>query len=666
MDNRQDRINHINQRLNELPKGTLTYKNINGKAQPYLQWTDGGRSKSVYIKVSERERILLELEERRSLMEELELLKLYEDKIISILKRNPYMAGRSAIGTQSFESIISNNRLYVDKTEFLTSWWKQGNHITLVTRPRRFGKTLLMDTVSCFFSNKYEGKSELFEKLSVWKNPDMRQYQGRYPVIFVSFLNVHGRSFKEAILGMGSTIAMVYRQHDYLMDSDKLTEQDKNKYQDIMTMLGYGFKSGATTEYIHACENSLRELSELLTKHFSKKTIILVDEYDTPLNEAYVQGFWNEMCIFMREVFSSLFKNNPCLERGLITGITRVAKESLFSGLNNLEVCSIFSDKYAECCGFTEQEVFDILDCHNMDEKQKIKDNYDGFTIGGITDIYNPWSISCYLDEREILPYWVNSGGMGLVSDIMKHSNPSMKKDLETLISGGSIHKSLDENMIFAELDKDENTLWMLLVMAGYLRADNVIKDHYITCDLSITNRETIYGFRKMIRAWFNSKSGSYNDFCDELLRGDVEGMNYYFEDVVYDMISVYDTGNKQSARIPERFYHGLVLGLMVELRDKYRITSNRESGFGRYDIMLFPLVDNLDGIIIEFKVRNPKTESSLEVTARNGLAQIDEKNYQSELIACGIPENKIRKYAFAFEGKEVFILDNRLSDSII
>ncbi len=491
----------------------------------------------------------------------------------------------------------------------------------------------------------------------MWKNPDMRQYQGRYPVIFISFINVSGRTFEEAVLGMGSTIAMVYRQHDYLMDSDKLTGQDKNKYQDIMTMLDYGFRSGVTTEYIQACESSLRTLSELLTKHFSKKTIILVDEYDTPLNEAYVRGYWNEMCIFMRELFSSLFKYNPCLERGLITGITRVAKESLFSGLNNLEVCSIFSDKYADCCGFTEQEVFDILDCHDMDEKQRIKDNYDGFTIGGITDIYNPWSISCYLDERQILAYWVNSGGMGLVSDIMKKGSAVMKEDLEVLISGGSVSKTLDENITFTELDRDENTLWMLLVMSGYLRADNVQKEHLITCDLSITNRETVFGFRKMIRAWFNSESGSYNDFCNELLRGDVEGMNYYMSDIVPDMISIYDVGNKPSSRVPERFYHGLVLGLMVELRDKYRITSNRESGFGRYDIMLLPLVDKLDGIIIEFKVRNPKTEGSLDVTARNGLAQIEEKNYQAELVAQGIPESRIRKYAFAFEGKEVLII---------
>jgi hypothetical protein len=393
-----------------------------------------------------------------------------------------------------------------------------------------------------------------------------------------------------------------------------------------------------------------------MSKHFGKKAIVLIDEYDTPLQEAYLNGFWDELVSFTRNLFNSTFKTNPFLERGLMTGITRVSRESMFSDLNNLKVVSTTSDEYATSFGFTEKEVFDSMDEMGMTNRAEAKEWYDGFTFGHTRDIYNPWSIINYLDERCAKPYWVNTSSNGLVNRLVRKGNSEIKIDIEKLMNGESIHKCIDEQIVYGELDITRDAIWSLMVASGYLRLDNAVTCEKTECDLSITNREVLSMFRKMVTDWFRTEDDSYNEFIKALLVADLEAMNEFMNRVSESIFSSFDTGKNPSRTQPERFYHGFVLGLMVDLQGRYVITSNRESGYGRYDIMLEPQNDKDDAIIIEFKVMSTRREKNLEETVQAALQQIEEKDYARQLIDKGIPAERIRRYGFAFEGKTVLI----------
>ena len=559
-----------------------------------------------------------------------------------------------AIGKQSFESVIENDNFYVDKTLFIREWWDSDDSVTLITRPRRFGKTLNMDMIKCFFSNEYKNRGDLFEGLDIWKDEKYRELQGTYPVIFLSFAEIKQNNYNDAVEKIKRIICEVCQQFDFLKNWDGLTETEKKNISNI----SYDMSDVMAQDLI-------KNMSNYLSRYYGKKVIILLDEYDTPMQEAYVNGYWEELVAFTRSLFNSTFKTNPYLERAIMTGITRVSKESIFSDLNNLKVITVTNEEYSKCFGFTEKEVFDALDEQGISgEKEKVKLWYDGFTFGKSKDIYNPWSIINFLDEKNYKTYWADSSSNGLINSLVKTGSSYIKMMMETLLKGETIDVPIDEQIVFSQLDYSEDAVWSLMLASGYLK---VISSDKLTGDrtksvmykLALTNFEIKLMFEDMILRWFSPAKNETNEFIKALICGDIESMNAYMNKVALKTISYFDTGNVPSDEEPERFFHGFVLGLMVDQSENYIITSNRESGFGRYDIMLEPKdkqSQKYPGIVIEFKVINPRKENSLEETVEAALKQIEEKNYDAELINRGVKEENIHHYGFAFKSKEVLI----------
>lgn len=364
-----------------------------------------------------------------------------------------------------------------------------------------------------------------------------------------------------------------------------------------------------------------------------------------PLLEAYTDGYWSEMIGTCRQLFHSTFKENPYYARALITGVTKVSKNSLFSDLNNLETDTVTCEAYSDCFGFTEQEVMDALKCQNMDTMHDVKEMYDGFIFGKQKDMYNPWSICNYMRSGELQSYWINTSSNKLIGEIIRRHPVRSKHEIEQLMAGEIIHKEINENVTFQYLDGDENSLWSLFLAVGYIKAENVVKQGESTwCDMSVTNREVMGMFRYEILAMFENGNAVYNDFTKALLSHRMEDLNDILLDIAYTSMSYFDVGKCPPERTSENFYRGLVLGLIVSLRDQYRIVSNRESGQGRYDIAMYPLERNKDAFIMEFKVFDAKKERSLEQTAANALKQIEEKNYEADLIAADIGRGQIYK----------------------
>ena len=555
-----------------------------------------------------------------------------------------------SIGIQGFSDLREQDCFFVDKTNFIKEWWGKRDVVTLITRPRRFGKTLNMSMLDCFFSNKYANRADLFEGLSIWQDETYRKLQGTYPVIFLSFAAVKAGNLEDAKTQIKQEITRLYWENRNLMKEDIFGEDERELY----------YRTTVKMDDVTA-QDSLRNLSVWMERYYGKKVIILLDEYDTPMQEAYVQGYWDEFTSFVRSLFNASFKTNPYLERAIMTGITRVSKESIFPDLNNLRVVTTTSNLYADCFGFTEEEVFAALDEYGMsDKKDEVKQWYDGFTFGEHRDIYNPWSITNYLDEHRLYPYWASTSSNGLVSRLIRTASADVKEKMEDLLRGQAITVNFDEQIVYNQLDDNEEAIWSLLLASGYLKVQN-IDYRGITLEpwytLDITNIETLSMFMTMFRGWFKNKDANYNDFVKALLKGSLKEMNIYMNDVALATFSSFDTGKKPSEKSqPERFYHGFVLGLLVELRDRYQIRSNRESGYGRYDVMLTPVTEVDDAIVIEFKVHEPDEEKSLQDTVRTALDQIKEKNYDAELLLQGIPADRICHYGFAFEGKKVLI----------
>ena len=555
-----------------------------------------------------------------------------------------------SIGIQDFEKIRKNHCFYVDKTSFIKEWWDAKDDVTLITRPRRFGKTLNISMMECFFSNRYKERSDLFKGLFIWEYEEYRELQGTYPVISLSFASVKEKSYTETIYKIFQIITQLYNEFSFLTEGDLLNEKEKAYYQSI-------------DEYMTETTASMavHSLCIYLSRYYGKKVIILLDEYDTPMQEAYVHGYWEDLVSFTRTLFNATFKTNPYMERAIMTGITRVSKESIFSDLNNLEVITTTSEKYRDCFGFTENEVFQALEQFDLSkERDEVKHWYDGFTFGEQSDIYNPWSIINYLDKKKFQPYWANTSSNSLVGKLIQEGSPDIKKTMEDLLVGKTLVTEIDEQIVFNQLDYDRRAIWSLLLASGYLKVVNLTfnkaRNRY-SYELVLTNNEVLFMFQNMIDGWFSSRTENYSEFITMLMQNDIEGMNYYMNEISLQMFSYFDTGTQPSARShPEKFYHGFVLGLMVELRNRYVITSNRESGFDRYDIMMEPLHGEDDAIVIEFKVFNPQKEQSLSDTLTSALAQIEEKQYEQTLVAKGIQKQRIRKYGFAFEGKNVLI----------
>ena len=572
------------------------------------------------------------------------------------------MARTVGIGIQDFAKVITNNCFYVDKTDFIREWWERKDDVTLITRPRRFGKTLNMSMLEQFFSVDYAGRGDLFQGLSVWKDEKYRQLQGTYPVISLSFARVKEMNYPDTREKICEILRNLYIKHTFLKESQALTDADRAYYDRILE------PEISNTD----ATSALYQLSDYLYRYYGKKVIILLDEYDTPMQEAFVGGFWEEAVAFMRSLFNSTFKTNPWLERAVMTGLTRISKESIFSDLNNLKVVTTTSDEYATSFGFTEEEVFAALEeCGLSEKKADVKCWYDGFIFGEHRDIYNPWSIINFLDTGKLGTHWANTSSNGLVGKLIREGSRAVKEKFEILIQGGTIQSPIDEQIVYNQLKGNEEAVWSLLLASGYLKVlsyedySEIPEDAQPVYELTLTNLEVRRMFQSMIREWFREAEQDYNDFIKALLQDDLDAMNEYMNRVALRTFSYFDTGNSPSGAEPERFYHGFVLGLLVDLQGKYLITSNRESGFGRYDVILEPRdserdasINNCsrDAIIIEFKVRNQRREGSLEDTVQTALQQIREKQYAARLLERGIPGEHIRCYGFAFEGKKVLI----------
>ena len=557
------------------------------------------------------------------------------------------------IGEQRFDRIREEDRFYIDKTGFIREWWNTGSTVTLITRPRRFGKTLNMSMTECFFSNKYAGRGDLFEGLDIWSDEKYRQLQGTYPVIFLSFAGIKATSCDEMKYRMTEVVANLYNDNISIMQGTALSPNEKEYYESIKIGMDDRIAAGA-----------VRQMAKFMNSYYGKAVIILLDEYDTPMQEAWLGGYWDEAVSFFRSFFDMTFKTNPYLYRGIITGITRISRESIFSDLNNLEVVTTTSSEYATSFGFTEEEVFSALDDMGLGtEKQGVKQWYDGFTFGRFTDIYNPWSISSFIKkDGRYAAYWANTSSNGLINSLIQTGNKEIKQTMEILIKGGSFKAMIDEQIVFSQPDGNPDAVWSLLLATGYLKVlgvEVIGEDKVQLYTLTLTNREVVIMFKNMVKSWFAGDTGIvYNEFIRAMLNDNVRKMNTFMNKVALHTFSSFDSGNHPSEETqPERFYHGFVLGMVVNLADRYKVRSNRESGYGRYDVMIEPLDKTEKAFIFEFKVLDADDEEeTLADTLANARRQIDEKNYEAELIAEGFAPEQIRKYGFAFKGKECLI----------
>ena len=555
-----------------------------------------------------------------------------------------------SIGSQDFATLRENHYFLVDKTLFIREWWESADCVTLITRPRRFGKTLNMSMLKCFFSNQYKDRPDLFEGLAIWQEEKYRNLQGTFPVLLLSFAGMKADELEGAKKQVKQMIAGLYEEHRYLLSGSLLSENEKSSFARISDQM----------DDIDAA-TAVQKLCGYLCRYYGKKVILLLDEYDTPVQEAYLNGYWDSFTSYIRNFFNATFKTNPYMERALLTGITRISKESIFSDLNNLNVVTTTSTEYERAFGFTEQEVADALAEMGLSaQMEQVKKWYDGFTFGQVRDIYNPWSITNFLDKKQFRPYWAATSSNGLVNQLIRTGSGSIKRQMECLISGESITVSFDEQIVYNQLEKDERAVWSLLLASGYLKVDEVeyrselLEPWY---HLRITNLETFSMFCTMFQGWFGTTLESYNEFLAALLCDDRKAMNAYMNDVALMTFSQFDTGKHPSGKSqPERFYHGFVLGLLVDLRDRYSIQSNGESGYGRYDIMMVPREEKDPAIVIEFKVQDPEEEEKLEDTVQAALRQIADRKYDAKLLSMGISEKRIRHYGFAFAGKKVLI----------
>jgi len=562
------------------------------------------------------------------------------------------------IGFDDFGQVKNNNYNFIDKTLFIKDFLDDCTQVSVITRPRRFGKTFNLSMLHYFLAAEvYSSKTQgLFDDLNIAKidNGTYMQHQGRYPVVTITFKGIKEESFANTLLKFKFLIQEMYRAHYYLVDSKQLNEYEKKSFLKYLT-----------DDFNQAeAENALYLLTELVSKHYQQKVWLLIDEYDTPIQAGYLNNHYQDIVKLMRDVFGAALKNNRYLERAVVTGILRIAKESLFSGINNLTVYSVLQTKYSQYFGFTEAEVSDILQQTNLtSQEQEIKKWYNGY-IFGHTTVYNPWSIvNCIYEDGVLKPYWGNTSDNALIKTLVIKSAPEFKHQIALLLQDRVITKNIDDNMVFGDLHGDPQAAWSLLLMNGYLKVVKATVIEGVTeCELAIPNFEIKILYRMMVKSWLGNGNGAewYQNFLTHLLNGDIESFKQDFGQVLTRTISVHD-----AAHNPEAFYHGFILGLTAGLdQAKYEIRSNKESGLGRYDIAIIPKDLSRLAIIFEIKSLTPPKltkkklakylELELTKAAQIALEQINGKQYETELSQRGI--NNILKIGLAFSGKNFYL----------
>ena len=568
------------------------------------------------------------------------------------------MARTISIGAQGFEELRVNEYFYVDKTGFVRDWWEAGDVATLVCRPRRFGKTLNLDTVRCFLSTEFAGRGdELFGGLDVWdggtdaQREAMRALQGTVPVVALSFANAKEPTWAEAFEGIRTTVADACRAHGYLFDWEGLTDYDQEALRAIRPDMS------AVT-----CSRALRLLCTLLRRYWGVRPVVLLDEYDAPMERAWTAGYWDEASDFMRSLMNSTFKTNPDMGRALITGATRVSRESIFSDLNNLVVVTSSTPLYQTRFGFAQEEVDAALAEYGLASRREgVREWYDGFTFGGVAHIYNPWSLTQFLQFGEFRAWWANTSSNGLASEVVRRGDDALKADFEELMRGGTIERIIDEEVVFSELRTRPDAAWALLLAAGYVTSPGPVPEFPTKTPrpLRLTNLEVSDTFDRMVEGWFTDGGSDYGRLAEALLAGDARMATRCLAEVTLYCMSSFDGVRRPAEREPERFYHGLVLGLLAHLRGRWSVESNRESGWGRYDVALVP-TDGASGddpaVVMEFKVFDPDEEATLADTVVRAREQIRDKAYAAGLVARGIAEERIHTLGIAFRGKEVLV----------
>lgn len=534
---------------------------------------------------------------------------------------------------------------YVDKTLLIKEFLDQKPLVSLFTRPRRFGKTLNMDMLRVFFEISEEDTSKYFENKAIWRcGEEYRRQQGQYPVVFLTFKDVKFDSWKATLDKIKDLLQEEFGRHQEIADSDRLAEYEKTYFAKII--------NGEASEVDLTV--SLAKLSQMLTKHYGKAPIIIIDEYDTPIQEGYSKDFYDEIIGFMRNFFSGAFKDNKNLTYGFLTGILRIAQESIFSGLNNLTVNSVMDEKYDQFFGFTASEVRDMLEYYGaLDKEAELKDWYDGYLFGS-TEIYNPWSVINYISKGCIpQAYWVNTGKNEILEDVLNVATDDITERLYSLLQGERVIAQIDQNVVYRSLSEDPANIYSLLLVAGYLKTPKkeLQADGSYLCEVSIPNREIAAVYKSEILSHLLQIGAitrtTANKIAESLYANDYKKLQKAIAEYMDKSISFYDAG-------AEGFYHGLVLGLIALMDNQYKIKSNRESGDGRYDISLFPREGRYPGIIMELKWKKDLSADELSGLADEALIQIDEKRYDAEMKEDGIQD--ILKFGIAFSGKKVSV----------
>jgi len=555
------------------------------------------------------------------------------------------------IGTSDFKELIEENNYFVDKSLLIKEFLENGAKIILTPRPRRFGKTLNLSMLRYFFDIRTKADTkELFKDLKIENEKEIMKLQGEYPVIFVSFKGVKYNNFENAMSAIEMLMSEVYKEYRYLMESEIFKEDEKRDFNKIINR----------EADVVLLTISIKNLTNYLYKYYNKKVILLIDEYDVPIQESYMRDYYDKMMSLIRNMLSDALKDNIYLEKAMITGILRVAKESIFSGLNNLEVNTLLRYSFNDKFGFTEEEVKELSNYYNAnDEFESIKQWYNGCIFGGEI-IYNPWSVLNYLKNRRegFMPYWINSSSNDLIKKLLLKGDANMKLELEELIAGNSISKAIDDSIVMSEVEDSNENIWSFLLMCGYLKA---VKTENIRgrlhCDLKIPNEEVHIFYENLIEKWFKESmtNQKYELMLKTLITGDIEIFAGLFKQFVINNISYFDVSGKE----PERVYHAFVLGMLISLSKNYEVKSNKESGYGRYDVMIMPKDVSKIGIIIEFKKIDDFLSDTIEEGTGKALKQIEDKKYETELLEKGIKD--IVKLAIVFKGKEVKVTQGNI-----